>query len=196
MNALQRMNLFTEAAPALILNNKPLMNFLTNGGYFEAPASTRFHGAYAGGLFDHSYNVYMALSRMSEALNLEWSRPESPFIVGMFHDLCKIDAYREVVDDEGEMMFGEDDPRGRKVHFEHADPILKGHAVKSIMLLSQFITLNPDELYSIRFHMGAYEKDDWNEYGKIMKKYPVVLHTHTADMVASHIMEVEENDPE
>lgn len=191
MNAVQRMNLFSKIAPSIITENQPLMDFLTNNGFFEAPASTKYHGNFEGGLFHHSYNVFLSLQGLTENLNLKWSRPESPFIVGMFHDLCKIDMYKEVEDEPGKVMFGEDEAKGRVVHYEHADPILKGHAIKSIMLLSQFMTLNPDELYAIRFHMGAYERDDWNEYGKIMKTYPVVLFTHTADMVASHIVEVE-----
>ena len=29
--------------------------------FFEAPASTRFHGAYEGGLLEHSLNVYECL---------------------------------------------------------------------------------------------------------------------------------------
>ena len=29
--------------------------------FFKAPASTKYHGAYAGGLFDHSMNVANAL---------------------------------------------------------------------------------------------------------------------------------------
>lgn len=194
MTSAQRLNRFSIHAPDLIAENTGLMNFLTDHGFFTAPASTKYHGAYEGGLFDHSMNVYVELDRLTKQLYLKWSRPESPFIVGMFHDLCKIDQYMEVEDDPGEYMFGEDTPRGRRVHYEHADPLLKGHGEKSIMLLSQFMTLNPDELYAIRYHMGAYEREDWDAYGKVMKDYPVVLYTHTADMTASHIIEVKEND--
>ena len=38
--------------------------------------------------------------------------------------------------------------------------------------------------------MGAYEKDMWNEYDKAIIKYPNVLYTHTADMIASKIVGV------
>lgn len=38
-----------------------LLAWLGTTDFFEAPASTRFHGAYPGGLVEHSLNVYYAL---------------------------------------------------------------------------------------------------------------------------------------
>ena len=39
-----------------------LLDFLMNGSdFFTAPASTRYHGAYEGGLLEHSLNVYDCL---------------------------------------------------------------------------------------------------------------------------------------
>ena len=35
-----------------------LISFLEKTDFFEAPASTRFHGSYAGGLVEHSIKVY------------------------------------------------------------------------------------------------------------------------------------------
>jgi hypothetical protein len=105
-------------------------------------------------------------------LNLEWQNPRSPYIVGMFHDLCKIEDY----------IYG---PDGWTYN---NDKILKGHGDKSIMLLSQFINLTEEEILCIRFHMGAYEKEDWDSYDKAIKKYETVLWTHTADMYAAKVL--------
>ena len=52
----------------------------------------RHHGAYKGALFDHSLQVAYELINLTERLGLKWERKESPAIVGMLHDLCKIDA--------------------------------------------------------------------------------------------------------
>ena len=68
--------------------------YLLANGFFSAPASTKYHGAYEGGLFDHSFAVMNFLVELSAKNGLKWQRAESPFIVGMFHDLCKIDQYR------------------------------------------------------------------------------------------------------
>ena len=49
-----------------------------------------------------------------------------------------------------------------------------------------------EEIICIRWHMGAFETDTkmWDYYGKAIEKYPNVLYTHTADMIASRIQGV------
>ncbi len=167
-------------------------DWLIQNGFFTQAASTKYHGAYEGGLFDHSYEVTQVLLDMTQRLNLQWTRPESPYIIGMFHDLCKIDNYITVTDEPGEIMMGTGDVKGRKIHFEYnPNCILTGHADKSIMLLSQFINLTEEELLCIRFHMGAYEgQDQWDNYDKAIRKYETVLFTHTADMYTSKVKDV------
>ena len=83
-------NLYAIYCKALDPNVK---EWLKENGFFSAPASTKYHGAYAGGLYDHSRAVFWRLYRLTIDNKLEWQRPESPFIVGMFHDLCKYDQY-------------------------------------------------------------------------------------------------------
>ena len=58
---------------------------------------------------------------------------------------------------------------------------------KSVIMLSQWFKLTEEEILCIRYHMGAYETDDWDKLGKSIEKYPNVLYTHTADMIASRI---------
>ena len=62
-------------------------------GYFTAPASTKYHGNYEGGLFDHSLEVTKSLLHLTKHLKLHWNSRKSPYFVGMFHDLCKCDNY-------------------------------------------------------------------------------------------------------
>ena len=101
MNKEQRIEDFSitwsEYAPAesdwLVTENTKFMENLKEGGFFTAPASTKYHGAYEGGLYDHSTAVFLRLSKLTVDNNLSWERPESPFIIGYFHDLCKCDQY-------------------------------------------------------------------------------------------------------
>ena len=72
-------------------------------GFFDAPASSKYHSAYPGGLYDHSKAMMDALLNLTYDLNLGWSRPESPCIVGMLHDLCKCDQYKQ--DEDGSFSF-------------------------------------------------------------------------------------------
>ena len=62
-------------------------------GFLSAPASTKYHGNYDGGLFDHSYAVATTLMDMTSRLGLQWQDPLSPIRVGILHDLCKGDQY-------------------------------------------------------------------------------------------------------
>lgn len=156
-------------------------------GFFWAPASTKYHGNYAGGLYKHSRQVYERLKNLTRRNMLTWLRPQSPFIVGMFHDLCKCDQYIQEdgsrLKDSDTMIFGEG-----MYHYEYnTKTLLKGHGSKSVMILSQFINLTEEEMLCIRYHMGAYEKEEWAEFDMAIRKYPNVLWTHHADMLASKV---------
>lgn len=144
-------------------------------GFFTAPASTKYHGAYEGGLFDHSLAVTKRLLELTEKLELKWDHSDSPFIVGMYHDLCKVDNYYYDIEDG--------------VYKYNNDVIIPGHAEKSVINALKYINLTDEEIACIRWHMGAYEKDPkmWTYYGKAIETYPNVLYTHTADMIASKI---------
>lgn len=152
-----------------------LVPALADLGYFTQPASTRFHGAYEGGLFDHSLEVAKALMDLTDKLNLKWDRQSSPLVIGLFHDLCKCDNY----------VF---DRESNKYIFNQ-DVILLGHGDKSVIMLQRLLPLTDEEIACIRWHMGAYETDTkmWNYYGQAIEKYPNVLYTHMADMIASKI---------
>ena len=142
-------------------------------GFFTAPASTKYHGSYQGGLFDHSLAVTKALLNLTDKLNLDWDRPSSPYLVGMLHDLCKCDSY---ITHDGETF-----------EFNKAQ-ILTGHGEKSVILAQGIYRLTKEEMMCIRWHMGAYEGDKvWSNLGEAIKAYPNILYTHTADMIASQI---------
>ena len=71
-----------------------LLQFLLSphSDFFTAPASSRFHSSYEGGLLDHSLNVYDCLvsymnSEKAKKLGFEYSE-ESLAIVALLHDLC------------------------------------------------------------------------------------------------------------
>ena len=76
-------------------------------------------------------------------------------------------------------------------HYEYnTNTLLKGHGSKSVMILSQLFTLTEEEMLCIRYHMGAYEKEEWPEFDAAIRKYQNVLWTHQADMLASKVDDV------
>lgn len=161
------------------------LDYLSEHGFFTAPASTKYHGAYEGGLFDHSFEVMNALVGLTKANALRWAHDRSPFIVGMFHDLCKIDNYRHPVcgtSMDGQVFY---DPNAWEYNTEC---LFKGHGEKSVMVLSTLLMPTEEEVACIRYHMGAFtDKEEWRDYTRAVKKYPNVLWTHHADMLASHV---------
>lgn len=166
-----------------IISNE-FYEWLNSKGFLKAPASTKYHGNFEGGLYGHSCNVTRELLHLTDRLDLQWQREESPYIVGMFHDLCKIDAYERSVPKQletGQVCMPVTE------YTWNEDQIIKGHGEKSVMLLSQFMTLTEEEILCIRYHMGAYETEDWKQFDLAIKKYPNVLFTHTADMLASKL---------
>ena len=69
---------------------------------------------------------------------------------------------------------------------EHA----QGHGDLSVKMLKEVINLTPEEA-CIRWHMGAFDDNkNWSEYATAIHKFPNVLWTHTADMMAAHLDEI------
>ena len=148
---------------------------LNDMGYFVAPASTKYHGNYEGGLFDHSYAVAKCLQDLTKRMELKWKSDNSPALVGLLHDLCKCDNYH---------------PNGDGTYSYNTNLPLNGHGDKSVILAQIVLrdSLTIEEMFCIRWHMGAFDdKDNWSCYTNAIKLYPNVLWTHTADMMASHI---------
>ena len=77
-----------------------LLEYLTEKtDFFTAPASTRFHGVYEGGLLEHSLNVYECLCdfvkrpRFREKYGFVFDE-ESIAIAALLHDICKTNFYK------------------------------------------------------------------------------------------------------
>lgn len=154
-----------------------LTTILDSTDFYEAPASTRYHGAYIGGLFDHSMNVACVLKHLTSIeVCSKWENSRSPVIVGLLHDFTKIGKYN----------------RGEDGTFKYNTKALSygGHGSDSVIKLLQILPLSQEEVLCIRYHMGAYEKDDWDGFDRAIRTYPNVLWTHTADMYASKVLEV------
>ena len=161
---------------------------LDNLDFFTAPASIGHHGNNDGGLFEHSFEVTMQLLTLTEKLDLQWYDPRSPYIVGMFHDICKCDNYKKV---KKPCIYAEDGPIEYEEKWEYNNECsMPGHGEKSVILTQNILgPLTDEEIMCIRWHMGAFDdKENWTYYSRAVRDYPNVLFTHTADMMASQIM--------
>ena len=121
-----------------------LLDYLENkSDFFTAPASARYHGAYAGGLCDHSLNVYhclvdyLARERVQELYGLEYSE-ESVAVVALLHDLCKVGCYKKSFRNVKNDATGQWE---RVPTFTFDDPLPYGHGEKSVYIVNGFIRL-------------------------------------------------------
>ncbi len=140
-----------------------LVHYLVGGSdFFTAPASTRFHGCYEGGLADHSLRVYELLLEQCARLQLyngDTSAGKKPLkivesnvvIACLAHDTCKIGAYIPTPDGKNAYRWNKQQP--------------EGHAELSIERIKKYIALEPVEEIIIRFHMGVYGLYEFYEPG-------------------------------
>ena len=164
--------------------------------FFTCPASAKFHGAYAGGLCDHSLNVYhclkdyLARERVQELYGLEVP-DESVAIAALLHDLCKIGCYKAGTRNVKNEATGQ----WEKVPtFFYEDPLPYGHGEKSVYIISGFMKLTRQEAMAIRWHMGFSGNEDSRLVGQALEQYPLAFALSVADMEATYFLEGEEKD--
>lgn len=162
-----------------------LLSWLQTTDFFTAPASSRYHGAFQGGLATHSMNVLCRLHTAIDCFGCEGATTESVAIVALFHDLCKVGCYkvstRNVKNDQTGQWekvpfykFEEDFPFG-------------GHGSKSVYLVQHFMMLVPEEAAAINSHMGPWDRQDYGKPGDVYEHNRLAWLLHVADEAATYI---------
>ena len=165
-----------------------LINWLESSDFFTAPASTKFHSNYEGGLCEHSLNVYECLKdRLSRDGECEYSE-ETIAIVALLHDVCKVNCYKK--DTKNKKIDG----KWVQQEFWTIDEKFPcgDHADKSVIILQNFIKLEPDEILAIRAHMGEYDsatKGGSHFISRIFERCRLAVHLHLADTEAAYLKE-------
>lgn len=169
-----------------------LLNFLLseNSDFFTAPASTRYHSSYEGGLLKHSLNVYeclcdyLARDTVKNTYGLNPSK-ETIAIVSLLHDLCKVNFYKTSMRNvKNEKGYWEKVP-----YYEIEDTLPYGHGEKSVYVISGYMKLTREEAFAIRFHMGFSVTDDIRNVGKAFEMFPLGFALNVADMEATYFLE-------
>lgn len=167
-------------------------------GFFQAPASTRFHLNEPGGLMEHSLNVCHIAQRLREQMlqmdpTLEADLPEdSVIIASLLHDVCKADIYRPTVKRQKTAFGNWEDVPGYDVDYSNF-PL--GHGEKSvIVLLLNGLDLTDNEILAIRWHMSAWDlpfqsNDIKSNYNTAKDRCPLIALIQAADGLASNIIE-------
>lgn len=168
-----------------------LLNFLERSDFFEAPASTKNHSAYKGGLCQHSVNVY---HRFVKLLQMEYGEDytevisnESVAIIALLHDLCKVNFYAmdtKNVKRDGQWV--------QEPYYRIEDSLPYGHGEKSVYMISGFMRLTREEAMAINWHMGGFDpriREGSVRLTDVYYRYPIAFIFHIADNMATYLDE-------
>lgn len=161
--------------------------------FFTAPASTKYHGNYDGGLCEHSIDVYEMAVRLEEmyredirkqylVLNRPYDRGrfmESLAVAALFHDLCKVNFYKTRTN-------------GRNSFFSVDEQLpFGGHGSKSVFVLSKFLKeIRDEEAIAINCHMGFSRANDSSvSIGESFRYSPLAWIIHVADEAAVFMLD-------
>ena len=169
-------------------------------GFFEAPASSRFHLNQPGGLVDHSLNVCkVAMGIRDMMIQMDPSLAErlpveSVVIASLLHDTCKAYIYKPAIKKQKNKLGIWVPVQGYDVDYSYF-PL--GHGEKSvIVLLSAGFKLTNDEIMAIRWHMHAWDlpfqsPDIKGNFQAAKAACPLLSLIQAADGLASHMLERE-----
>lgn len=166
-----------------------LMNWLDTTDFYTAPASSRHHGAFEGGLMVHSLNVYHWMNRLKDPLPDDtYASAESVALVALFHDLCKVGMYKASTRNVKNEITGQWEKK--PCYTVQEDYPFGGHGSKSVYLVQHFLPLNPDEAAAINCHMGPWDRQDYGRPGDVYATNKLAWLLHVADEAATYFNKV------
>jgi hypothetical protein len=185
------------------LSDFSLLDYLRESDFYIAPASSKYHGDYKGGLCEHSLNVYKNIIVIYN--NIQWLEcgitqsysTKTLTLISLLHDICKVGIYKESfrnkkkLDEKGEEILNK---KGLPIweivpYYEVDDNYPLGHGEKSVIILQRYFLLTTEEIMAIRWHMGGYDDITKSYIGnmtanKAFNMYPLITLLHMADLAS------------
>ena len=170
------------------INN--LIDWIQKTDFFVAPASTKFHSAYEGGLCEHSLNAFNRFQKLlQDEYGDAWQEKcslESATLIALLHDVCKADYYAvemRNVKENGNWV--------QKPYYTVSDKLPYGHGEKSVYIINGFVRLTREEAMAINWHMGGFDLrvKAGASLSEVFHRYPTALLFHMADNMATYLDE-------
>lgn len=176
--------------PDIITNITTILNWLRSNDFYTAPASTRYHESFKGGLLIHTLKAYNKMTELHTIPSFVKVDIASATLVILAHDWCKIGKYESYIKNEKNPKTGIWE---EKYAYKYSDKYLGlGHGPQSLMMLSSFCnarfnSLNFDEMAAIRWHMYTYDVTNYDitDLNNCNSKIPLVTLTQFADQLAA-----------
>lgn len=168
-----------------------LIRYIESSDMRVAPASTKYHNSFDGGLVEHSLNVF---NRLIKLIQMEYGN-EIPYsketiaIVGLLHDISKVNFYdkklRNVKNDETGQW--------EQVPFyavKDSKLVFGTHEENSLYILRRFFNLTYDEEIAIMYHMGtSVDSESQNRVYNAYNESTLAVLLHMADIASMTIDE-------
>ena len=194
------------------------IEYLDTTDFAQAPASTKYHLCWEGGLCKHSLNVFTRLYKLltfeypsrlvtdesGEVVLDEQGQPkvestipyskETIAFVGLLHDISKAEIYTKQYKNVQNKETGKWESKSYWTMKDSNDRLFFGsHEENSVFILNKFFKLTDDEAIAIRYHMGVLEAGEAfpTRVLQAYKSSPLALLLHTADLMAMCLDETE-----
>ena len=173
-----------------------LITWLEAGDFFYAPATTRYHGSYPGGLCEHSLNVYYVLRKLASEFAGKFAgatgySEDTLKAVGLLHELGKVGYFetfsRNVKNDdtgkwEQRQEYRVRDPKDRDT--------IGGKTLNAFLAISRYIPLSAEEMAAIiNQYAGMDKSENTEDLYSVLGKYPLVTLLHSADLISCYCIE-------
>lgn len=178
---------------------------LMTSDFATAPASTKYHANYKGGLVDHSLNVYYNLCSLVKNKHLETEiSSDSIAIVALLHDFSKINTY--TLSAKNVKVYSETGSKSDEIgrfdwHSELAYTtkpeeerfIFGNHEETSEFMIRNYVPLSYEESAAIlSHHMGqGFDSRQGNINMTVAERYPLAALLFMADFISCTIDENE-----
>lgn len=169
-------------------------------GFFKAPCSTQYHLSKEGGLAEHSFGVFEIAEEIARVLYPEIPR-DSLIICSLLHDIGKMGQFNKpnYVPNmlKGRATKANPNPEPyqstAKPYISNPELLYVDHEVRALSIISKFIDLTEEEQQAILWHNGLYGSF---KYQIQSNETPLYLILHYADMWASRVAEVKNEESE
>lgn len=177
----------------LLRTNRPgmsdLLEWLHSTDFYEAPASTKYHGAVPKGLIYHSLGVHDCAEKITKMLAdvcyINYTKEELA-IASLLHDICKANCYtvyQKNVKKDG--VWVQEDAYKFDEQF-----CFGGHGSKSVYLAQHYITLTDQEAVAINCHMGLTDSNNLSAISNAYQRYHLAWVLHVADEMSTFICDL------
>ena len=167
--------------------------------YFISPASTKYHGAFSGGLMYHSlgvlkavldtcdvyltdkyYESYLTSLSISDIFTNIRHDICSNLPAILLHDFCKVGKYKFIED------------KNKWEYNYNSEPSFQHGAESYRRIIHEGFHLSKEWELAVVYHMGVFDvsKQEMMDFSSITEKVPEVLLLHHADMISTKILHI------